>query len=299
MGLTRKSGTERITATVDKDFSGSNNWAAVGTATHNVTSGYLLMTNDSNEDVNGTKLQASRFTGLRQSTYYIVSARLRSVSVGNQGNIYAGFGDTIPGFNTEYANTFGTLDNSFTTYTTIVKTPDDFDKVNDFLYIWHLVPDSVGWFVDDVSVQEATTYTNVFYDVVLDGIRDLLITEYNGTDVYISPKKLYDKPFQIQLWGESASSDIHTAQSWQRTYQTTIKLHFAESSPGEFFYEQIYADVERVAQVLFNNTNKTITVEGDKITWVEGLIANIEIGENEEQEGVYTATIEFNCKVNR
>ena len=47
------------------------------------------------------------------------------------------------------------------------------------------------------------TYQNVFYDYVLDSIRDVLISEFNYGKIYIAPNILYKEPFQIRIWGLS------------------------------------------------------------------------------------------------
>ena len=46
-----------------------------------------------------------------------------------------------------------------------------------------------------------STYQNVFYDFILDSIRDTLVTEYKYGKIYIAPEKKYDDPFSIRLWG--------------------------------------------------------------------------------------------------
>tara|TARA_Y100000593_G_scaffold93672_1_gene189436 strand:- start:850 stop:1320 length:471 start_codon:yes stop_codon:yes gene_type:complete len=148
-----------------------------------------------------------------------------------------------------------------------------------------------------------TNYENVFYDVVLDGLRDILISEYNYGKIYISPKILYQDPFSIRLWGESAETEEFTIREWQKNYNVNINMYFIEQNPTEIFYKQIYQDSERVNQVIHNNQTKTVTVGGRDFTWLAAQVSDIEIitdNENEEDvKGLHTASLEFSCLVSR
>ena len=148
-----------------------------------------------------------------------------------------------------------------------------------------------------------TTYENVFYDVVLDGLRDILITEYKYGKIYIAPEIKYKDPFSIRLWGTDANTEIFTATEWQKQYNVEIVMYFIEQNPTERFYRQVYQDAERLNQLIFNNQTKTITVDGRDFVWLSGEIESIEVNtENEVEEdikGLNSVLLSFSCLVSR
>tara|TARA_R110002020_G_scaffold10104_10_gene39198 strand:+ start:906 stop:1376 length:471 start_codon:yes stop_codon:yes gene_type:complete len=148
-----------------------------------------------------------------------------------------------------------------------------------------------------------TSYENVFYDVVLDGVRDILIAEFNYGKIYISPKIKHQDPFSIKLWGDSAETQIFAATEWQKEYNVEISINHIEQNPTESFYKQFYQDAERVNQLLFNNQTKAITIDGKTFTWIAGEVSSMEFNaENETEEeinGLHSAILSFSCLVSR
>ena len=148
-----------------------------------------------------------------------------------------------------------------------------------------------------------TGYENVFYDVVLDGVRDLLITEWNYGKIYIAPELKHKDPFSIRLWGTDAETESFVSQEWKKRYNVDIVMYHIEQSPTEIFYKQIYQDAERLNQVIFNNQTKTITVGGRDFTWIAAEIDSIDINPEEETEedinGLHSASLSFSCLVSR
>ena len=148
-----------------------------------------------------------------------------------------------------------------------------------------------------------TDYENVFFDVALDGLRDLLVTEWNYGKIYIAPELKYQDPFSIRLWGTDAETEIFTSQEWQKRYNIEIFMYHIEQNPTEIFYKQIYQDAERLNQVIFNNQTKTITVGGRDFTWIAAEIDSIDINPEEETEedinGLHSASLSFSCLVSR
>ena len=148
-----------------------------------------------------------------------------------------------------------------------------------------------------------TDYENVFYDVVLDGVRDLLITEWNYGKIYIAPEIKHQDPFSIRLWGTEAVTEIFNASEWQKSYNVDIVMYHIEQNPTETFYKQIYQDAERLNQVIFNNQTKTITVDGRSFNWIAGEVDSISFNaENETEEdinGLNSANLSFSCLVSR
>ena len=149
-----------------------------------------------------------------------------------------------------------------------------------------------------------TGYENVFYDVVLDSIRDTLITEFNYGKIYISPNIMHKDPFQIRLWGISQEeTDNLAGNEWQKRYNLEIILCAISNNPNEQFYKQFYQDSERIYQCLWNNYKgaKSKTVGSKTMHLIDGVMENIEYGIDEDNdiEGLHTASIDFNILVNR
>ncbi len=148
------------------------------------------------------------------------------------------------------------------------------------------------------------TYQNVFYDFVLDSIRDVLISEFNYGKIYIAPNILHKDPFQIRIWGLSQEETDNLANSeWQKLYNVEIVLGAISQNPNEQFYKQFYQDSERIYQVLWNNFKGSYskTVSLNTFHLLNGIVEDIEyeIDEDDEIEGLHKATIGFNILANR
>ena len=148
-----------------------------------------------------------------------------------------------------------------------------------------------------------TDYENVFFDVVLDGLRDILISEYNYGKIYISPEIKHNEPFGIRLWGTESNDEVFTVREWQKRYEVDIIMYHLESNPDESFYKQYYQDSERLHQIIHNNQTKTITIDGRSYTWLSAEIDNIEYNSDEEAEedikGLHSINHSFSCLVSR
>ena len=148
------------------------------------------------------------------------------------------------------------------------------------------------------------TYQNVFYDYVLDSIRDVLISEFNYGKIYIAPNILYKEPFQIRIWGLSQEeTDDITGSEWQKEYKIEIVLALINQSNNEQFFKQLYQDSERIYQSLWNNFKGSYakTVSSKTLHLIDGALDSIEyeIDEEEEIDGLHVARIEFTVLVNR
>jgi len=148
-----------------------------------------------------------------------------------------------------------------------------------------------------------TGYENIFYDVVLDGLRDILISEFNYGKIYIAPEIVHKDPFSIKLWGTNAETVEFTIREWQKTYNVDITIFAIEQNPNENFYKQLYQDAERINQLIHNNQTKTITVDGRNYTWIGAQIEDIEVLSEEDTEGdidgLHSVNLEFSCLVSR
>ena len=154
-----------------------------------------------------------------------------------------------------------------------------------------------------MALVKGSTYEGVFYDYVLDGVRDLFISEFNNAKVYIAPKILHPDNFQIRIWGPSASTNEWWAESWQKEYDVDVYLYMIEKNPREPFYKQLYGDAERLYQVLHNNKTLSKTVGSTTLTWINGKADDLSINDFEEDEedidGLHVAKLSFNCLVER
>ena len=155
------------------------------------------------------------------------------------------------------------------------------------------------------------TYENVFYDYVMDPLRDLFIEEYSYGKIYISPSILHKDPFSIRIWGNSAETDEYLANAWQKQYNIEISLYEIEKNPGENYYKQFYSDIERIYQLLFTNAKikkSAVAGSGNNAStvshqWVNGICEEFTIndfGEGEEEiDGLNVCKFIFNCKIMR
>lgn len=148
-----------------------------------------------------------------------------------------------------------------------------------------------------------STYQNVGFDYILDGIRDLLVTEFNYGKVYISPELKFSDPFQVKLWISNSSTEDYNAIAWTKSYDVEIDLYMIDANHDENTYKQLHQDTERIYQVLFNNAHKDITVGSVSMQWYNGIAEDIAInsfkGEEEDVEGLLKSTINFTCFISR
>ena len=147
----------------------------------------------------------------------------------------------------------------------------------------------------------AIDYENIFWDFVLDPLRDLCISEYNYGKIYIAPEIQHKDPFSIRIWGLSADKEEYAVDAHMRQFNIELVLYMIEANPGEDFYKQFYNDGERLHQLLFDNKTKSTTVDATTYTWIDGSADSMEINElvgvEEEIEGLHTIKINFNCKL--
>ena len=147
----------------------------------------------------------------------------------------------------------------------------------------------------------AITYKNVFWDCVLDPLRDLFVSEYAYGKIYIAPEIKHKDPFSIRIWGNSANKEEYVVDAHVRQYNVEVALYEIESNPGEEFYKQFYNDGERIHQLMFENKTKSVTVSSTNYRWTDGSVDTMVIndleGEEEEIQGLHTIKFGFNCKL--
>jgi len=149
----------------------------------------------------------------------------------------------------------------------------------------------------------AVTYENVFYDYVMDPLRDLFITEYNYGKIYISPQILHKDPFSIRIWGNECETISYNQNEWVKQYKNEIFLYEIETNPGEAFYKQFLNDSERIYQLLFSKNNLSTTVGSTTLNYYDGVVEAMTINdfadEEEDIEGLNVCKFEFNCTLSR
>tara|TARA_Y100001938_G_C8095538_1_gene437915 strand:- start:555 stop:1022 length:468 start_codon:yes stop_codon:yes gene_type:complete len=147
-----------------------------------------------------------------------------------------------------------------------------------------------------------STYQNVFYDFVLDHMRDTLITEFNYGKIYIAPEKLYDDAFSIKLWGTAHRLDNFSAGEWVKEYDVLISF-YAKLDNNEQSYKQFYADQERIFQCLHNEFKGVTakTVSSTTIHLTNGQINEIDVltPEDTNVENLFQAEFTFTVLANR
>lgn len=147
----------------------------------------------------------------------------------------------------------------------------------------------------------AVSYNNVFYDYVLDPLRDALIDEFNYGNVYVSPEFKDMGTVSIRLFGTESSVESYDLNEWTKRYNVEIAMYLIEANPSEGFYKQLYNDSERLFQLLFSNKTKETTVGSTTLKWYGGVVSDTiinELDDNEEDvEGLNAIKTTFECLI--
>ena len=148
-----------------------------------------------------------------------------------------------------------------------------------------------------------TTYDNIWFNVVIDKIRDVITTDRNYSNAYISPTYKENGSYSVRIWGNSADTVQYVANEWNKRYELEIVLYEIIPSADEQFYKTFYADIERLYQVLFNNRVNSVTSDGNTYKYSDGQVGDITINDLTEAEeavdGLHSATFTFSCSVFR
>ena len=149
----------------------------------------------------------------------------------------------------------------------------------------------------------AVSYDNVWFNYILDPIRDFFISEYTYGKIYISPTILHKDPFSIRIWGNSTETISYNQSEWVKQYSNEISLYEIETNPGEAFYKQFLNDSERIYQLLFSKNYVSTTFDSTTLNYydgvVESMIVNDFVGEEEDIEGLNVCRFEFNVTLSR
>ena len=147
----------------------------------------------------------------------------------------------------------------------------------------------------------AITYENVFFNFVLDPLRDLFIAEYAYGNIYIAPSIIHQVPFSIRIWGLSADKSEYVVDGHARVYNVEVALYMIEANPGEEFYKQFYNDGERVHQLMFENKTTSTTVGSTTLNWSDGSVNSMVINDLDDDEsaieGLHSVKFDFSCNI--
>ena len=149
----------------------------------------------------------------------------------------------------------------------------------------------------------AVTYENIFFDFVLDPLRDMMRSEYAGMTVYVAPtiETKYSANVSMRLWGTSAEKSEYIVDGHSRVYNVDVALYVMQMNPNERFYKKLYNDGERLHQLIFENKTKKTTVGSTTLQWADASIENMIINdlddEESEIEGLHTIKLQFSCNI--
>ena len=149
----------------------------------------------------------------------------------------------------------------------------------------------------------AITYENIFFNFVIDPLRDIMQTEYSGITIYVAPEIAlkYTSSTSMRLWGTSASKSEYVVDAHARVYNVDIALYIKHMNPNEIFYKKLYNDGERLHQLIFENKTKKTTVGSTTLQWSDGSINDMVIGDMDEAEseieGLHTIKLDFSCNI--
>ena len=149
----------------------------------------------------------------------------------------------------------------------------------------------------------AITYENIFFDFVLNPLRDISQAEYSGVKIYIAPEIdiKYNASVAMRLWGINAIKSEYVVDGHSREYNVEIALYMKSQNPNEIFYKKLYNDGERLHQLIFENKTTKTTVGSTTLQWADASINNMIIGDLDEVEaeveGLHTIKLDFSCNI--
>ena len=149
----------------------------------------------------------------------------------------------------------------------------------------------------------AITYENIFFNFVIDPLRDIMQTEYSGITIYVAPEIAlkYTASTSMRLWGTSAAKSEYVVDAHARVYNVDIALYIKHMNPNEIFYKKLYNDGERLHQLIFENKTTSTTVGSTTLQWSDASINDMVINDLDEAEadveGLHTIKLDFSCNI--
>ena len=149
----------------------------------------------------------------------------------------------------------------------------------------------------------AITYENIFFNFVIDPLRDIMQTEYTGMKIYVAPEidTKFNANVSMRLWGTSAEKSEYVVDAHSRVYNVDIAFYMKQMNPNEIFYKKLYNDGERLHQLIFENKTKKTTVDSTTLQWADASINSMIVGDMDdaesEIEGLHTIKLDFSCNI--
>lgn len=139
----------------------------------------------------------------------------------------------------------------------------------------------------------AITYTNVFWEKILDRIRKDLFAEFGNTyKIYISD--LYENRgnLSIRLFGLKSSFEEESTNSQTREYDVELVYYMLQPNMSETHWKRFYRDVSRIEALLFNKRFQT-QPNGYINGTVDTVKVNVKTAEENAIEGLNTAKFKY------
>ena len=147
------------------------------------------------------------------------------------------------------------------------------------------------------------TYENVFFNFVIDPLRDIMRAEYPGMKVYVAPEidTKYSANISMRLWGASAEKSEYVVDGHARVYNVDIALYMLQMNPNETFYKKLYNDGERLHQLIFENKTTKTTVGSTTLQWSDASVNSMVINDlddaEDDIEGLHSIKLDFSCNI--
>lgn len=129
------------------------------------------------------------------------------------------------------------------------------------------------------------TYTNQI-ETILNGIEKLIEDEF---DIPVMDEHKGNESFVLQPVSDDLIENLHGGQS--RVYSTTIIYTMVKAGHFETNRNHLTNRAERMKRLLFNNT----AYDDDGYVWHDGRVNGITYEQDEDNQEIYRALIEFSC----
>ena len=142
-------------------------------------------------------------------------------------------------------------------------------------------------------------YDNIYYTYVLREIRAFLLNSSNFGGIYISPTYQPNMAQSIRLWGNSVETQETWRDKYTKSYDVDVCMYMTTKNITEGFYKIFYEESERIYQLMHDNKKSTNTT----LAYYAGEVSEIVFNEYEDEEteidGLFKASFNFNCLVDR
>ena len=127
------------------------------------------------------------------------------------------------------------------------------------------------------------TYTNQI-ETILNGIEKIVESEFN-----IPVGKSGNEYFMIEPISDDLIENLHGGQS--RSYSVRVSYTMIKAGHFETNRNHLTNRAERMKRLLFNNT----AYDDDGYVWHDGRVNGITYEQDEDNQEIYRALIEFSC----